>query len=76
MHLIFAQARLSENILTNEIFAIYGTCMLSVLVRTFIMVDTVKSLQWILHGEMAHLSCHLDVELCEVAIETSLLLDL
>ena len=40
------------------------------------MADTVKCLQWIVDGEMAHLSCHLDVELCEVAIESSLLLDL
>ena len=52
------------------------TCVLSALVRTFIMIDAVDIMQWILHGEMAHLSCHLDVELCEVAIESSLLLDL
>ena len=40
------------------------------------MVDTVEIMQWILHGEMAHLSSHFDVELCEITIKTSLLLDL
>ena len=40
------------------------------------MVDTVEIMQWILHGGMAHLSSHFDVELCEITIKTSLLLDL